>query len=70
MVADVFLFGLNTVLGIIGIVLMLVLPGLFIHRAIVNANGVFDRIFAKFIAPALVLIGGALTLLAIFFWLK
>ena len=68
--ADVFLFGLNAVLGIVGIVLILVIPGVLIRKAINEANGVLDKIIAKFIAPILIVIAGFFTIMAIFFWMK
>ena len=34
LVADAFLFGVETILGIVGIVLILVVPGLLIRKAV------------------------------------
>ena len=68
--ADILLFGIETILGIIGIVLTLILPGIFMRKAISHAEGIFDRLLAKLITPVLIIIFGGLALLAVFFWMK
>ncbi|MCH5153551.1 MAG: hypothetical protein J1F68_06345 [Clostridiales bacterium] len=65
---DVFLFGVQTILGIIGIVLILVVPGAMIRKANSEASGVLDKIIAKFIAPILILVVGFFVILGIFLW--
>ena len=65
---DVFLFGVQTILGIIGIVLILVIPGALIRKANYEASGVLDKIIAKFIAPILILVVGFFVILGIFLW--
>ena len=66
---DVILFGIQTILGIIGIVLILVVPGALLRKAARNANGVLDRIIARFIAPLLILVVGFFTIMYIFVWM-
>ena len=68
LVADVVLFGIATILGIVGIVLILIVPGILLRKARNEASGVLDKIIAKFIAPILILVVGAFTILGIFFW--
>ena len=69
MLADVVLFRIQAILGIIGIVLMLVVPSALIRKAIREADGVLDRIIAKFVAPALIVVVGFFTLMSIFVWM-
>ena len=68
LLADTFLFGMNTILGIIGIVLVLIIPGVLIRKAIRSANGFIDKVIAKFIAPVLILVVGFFTIMGIFLW--
>ena len=69
LVLDVVLFGIQTILGIIGIVLILVVPGALLRKAIREASGVLDRIIAKFIAPILIVAVGFFTIMYIFVWM-
>ena len=67
---DVILFGIQTILGIIGIILTLIIPGALLTKAKNEASGVLDRILAKFIAPILIIVVGFFALMSIFFWTK
>ena len=67
---DAILFGINTLLGIGGIVLLLVVPGALLKKAKEEADGVLDSILAKFIAPALIVVVGFFAIMALFFWMK
>ena len=69
LLATTFLFAIEWILGVVGIVLVLVVPGVLVRKAIVNANGVFDKLLAKFITPILIVVAGAFTLLYIFVWM-
>ena len=66
---DVILFGFNAILGIIGIILLLVVPGALLNKAKNKADGVLDRILAKYIAPALIIVVGFFTLMYILVWM-
>ena len=66
--ADTFLFGVQTILGIIGIVLILIVPGLLIRKAKAEAAGIGDKIIAFVVAPALIIIVGFFTIMSIFVW--
>ena len=70
LVGDTFLFGIETILGIIGIVLILIVPGALLRKADRNANGPLDKLFSRLIAPALILIVGFLVIMSIFVWFK
>ena len=65
---DTFLFRINTVLGIVGIVLLLIVPGVFLRKAVRNASGAIDKLFAKVIAPLLILVVGFFTIMSITIW--
>ena len=67
---DVILFGIQTILGIIGVILTLIIPGALLTKAKNEASGVLDRILAKFIAPILIIVVGFFALMSIFFWTK
>ena len=63
--ADVFLFGVATILGIIGIVLILIVPGMLIRKANAEASGFGDKLICRLIAPALILVVGFFTIMYI-----
>ena len=65
---DTFLFRINTVLGIVGIVLLLIVPGVFLRKAVRNSSGAIDKLFAKVIAPLLILVVGFFTIMSITVW--
>ena len=58
----VFLFGFNAVLGIIGIVIWIVVPGVMRRKALNEASGVVDRVLAKYITPVVATLLAALTI--------
>lgn len=68
LVADAFLFRINAVLGIIGIVLILVVPGVLIRKARNNAEGLIDKLIAVIIVPALIVVVGFFTIMGITVW--
>lgn len=54
-----FLFMVNIVLGIIGIVLIIVIPQITMRKARDEATGIIDKVIAKYILPtATVILGG------------
>lgn len=59
------LFGIETILGIVGIVLLLVIPGIFLRKAIANAEGFIDGLLAKLVAPAAIVIGCGFIILSL-----
>ena len=62
-ILTVFLFGVELIAGIAGLVVTLVIPPIVMRKAIGAANGFLDRLFAKFVVPVLVLVGlGAILL--------
>lgn len=68
LVGDAFLFGIETVLGIVGIVVLLIVPGVLLRKAKNNAAGLIDKLFAFLIAPALIVIVGFFTIMGIVVW--
>ena len=66
---DVILFGIQAILGIIGIVLILVVPGALLKKARNEASGFLDRVIARLIAPVLIVVVGFFTLMYIFVWM-
>ena len=60
------LFGINGVLGIIGIVLTLTIPPILMRRALSSSKGIIDKLIAKIIVPVLYLFGLAAILLTYF----
>lgn len=64
-----FLFAVHYVLGIIGIVLMLVVPLIIRHKAIVEARGLIDKVFAKFLVPIATVIVAAMAVMMIIGWI-
>lgn len=68
LVGDMFLFGIQAILGIIGIVLILIVPGALIRKAKNNAEGVIDKIIAYVVVPVLIIVVGFFTIMGIFVW--
>ena len=68
LIGDAFLFGIETILGIIGIVLILIVPGALIRKAVARANGLIDKVIATVIAPVLILVVGFFSIMGIGFW--
>lgn len=67
-VGDVFLFRVQIILGIAGI-LALALPALLSRKAISEASGVFDKVFAKYIVPIVAFVGVVFAILTFTLWL-
>ena len=65
-VATVILFGINPILGIVGIVALLFIPAILTRKAKNAATGVLDNIIAKYIVPALDLVATVAVLLFMF----
>ena len=70
LLGDTFLFALQTILGIIGIVLILIVPGVLLRKANANAAGFLDKLICRFIAPVLIVVVGFLTIMSILVWSK
>lgn len=66
---DVMLFKTNIAFGFLGI-LLLFIPAFFQRKALSEANGGFDLIFAKFIVPALAVLAVFGAIMAIAFWIQ
>ena len=64
--ATLIMFGIQVILGIVGVSLTLVLPPLLLRSAVASARGIIDRLLAKIIAPILLVLGLAAILLAFF----
>lgn len=62
----VFLFSIYWILGILGIVMVLGIPAILVRKAIIAANGILDKLIAKYVVPVLMLIGVGATLLIVF----
>ena len=62
----VILFSIYWLLGLLGIVMVLVIPPILTRRAIVAACGILDKLIAKYIVPVLMLIGIVAVLLIMF----
>ena len=60
------LFGINIILGIVGIVVIVTVPSLLIRKAISSAQGVIDKLIAKAIVPIAIFLGTAAILLGVF----
>lgn len=63
--ACVFLFSMQAILGIIGIVLLVVIPIIIRHKALNEAKGIVDRVFAKFIIPIVTVLVGVISVFVI-----
>ena len=68
LVGDAFLFGVETILGIVGIVAILVVPGFLLRKAVIKANGLLDKIIAMVVAPLLIIAVGFFTIMGIVVW--
>ena len=66
---DVMLFKTNIAFGFLGILLLLI-PAMFQRKALVEANGGFDKILAKFIVPILAVLAVFGAIMAIAFWIQ
>lgn len=64
-----FLFMLNIVLGIIGIVLLIVIPLVIRNKALWAATGVVDKVFAKYLIPIVTVIMAAMSVMMIIGWI-
>ena len=67
--ADVFLFKVNIAFGFLGILLLLI-PAACQRKALAEADGGFDKIFAKYILPILATALVLAAILALAFWIK
>ena len=65
-IATIVLFGIDLILGIVGIVLVLVIPPILVRRAIKSANGLIDKLIARIVVPVLYLVGLGTILLTYF----
>ena len=65
----VFLFKFSIIAGIPGIVL-LVIPVIVQRKAVSEANGLLDKLFAKFIVPVLFLVLAFLAIMSVAFWIQ
>lgn len=57
---DMFLFGIDITLGIIGIIVWIVVPGIFWRKADNSADGLVSKLLTKYVFPslaALIIIG-------------
>lgn len=68
-VAIVFMFKLHFILGIVGIALLFI-PLKIQQKALNEASGTFDKVFAKYIVPVLLLIAIVFIVLMFTLWLK
>ena len=68
LVGIVFLWNIYFVLGIVGIVLLLVFPGMLMRKAIREASGFFDTLFAKYITPGAAAVLGVFIILTMVVW--
>lgn len=65
-ITTIVLFGIDVILGIVGIVLTLTIPPILVRRAISSANGVIDKLLARIVVPILYLVGLGAILLTYF----
>lgn len=63
------IFKFNILFGFLGI-LLLMLPAGLQRKAVDEASGTFDKIFAKFIVPALAVAIGLFFIMAIALWIN
>ena len=66
---DMFLFRIYWLLGIIGIILILVIPGIFTRKAIEEADNFLEKLIAKFITPALIVIACFFAIMFMLGWI-
>lgn len=67
-VGVVFLFKVHIVAGIAGL-LAVAVPVILNRKAVAAANGTFDKVLAKYIAPAVALVGIVFIVLLFTLWL-
>ena len=67
--AIVFLFKFMIIAGIAGIVL-LIIPVIVQRKALDASTGILDKLIAKFIVPALFVVGAFLAIMGIAFWIQ
>lgn len=60
-----YLFMIHVMLGVIGIVLLIVIPQFTMRKAMNSATGLIDNVIAKYIMPAVTIICAALTVMII-----
>lgn len=60
-----FLFMIGPITGIIGIVLLIVIPQITLRNARDEATGIIDKVIAKYILPAVTVICGAIAVMII-----
>ncbi|MCH5155302.1 MAG: hypothetical protein J1F69_01725 [Clostridiales bacterium] len=65
----VYIFKFSIVAGIGGIVL-LIIPAFFQRKALDEAEGIIDKVIAKFIVPALFLFLAFISIMSVFFWIQ
>lgn len=65
----VFLFSVQIILGIIGIVLLIIVPLVIRYKALDAAKGIVDTFFAKIIIPIVTVIIGAMAVMMIIGWI-
>ena len=63
------IFKYNILFGFLGILLLMIPAGLQ-RKALDEASGTFDRVFAKFIVPALAVAIGLFFIMAIALWMN
>ena len=60
---SMFLFNIDAIWGIVGIVVTVIVTSIFFRKAVVTATGILDKLLAKVLVPVLILIGiGAILL--------
>lgn len=64
-----FAFSFNVLMGIAAIVL-LIFPVILQRKALSNARGIIDKLIAKFIVPALFVLGALGAIFGLAFWLN
>lgn len=67
--ATVALFKMNLLLGILGIV-MLIFPAILQRKALDEAEGLLDKLLAKYIVPVLIVVLGFLAIMSVGFWIQ
>ena len=59
----------NIAFGFLGI-LLLFIPALFQRKALTEADGGFDKVFAKFVLPILAVVIALIAILSVAFWIQ
>lgn len=60
-----FLFMVGPVLGIIGIVILIIVPQIMMRKALNMATGIIDIVVAKYIMPIAIIIVGSMAVMMI-----